>query len=149
MQDESLDRARAHQLRTSLAHAVARLFRTSNRAYARALRPLGVSAEQAHVLAVLWLDGAATMGELMDRLALSSGTLTGAIDRMEALGLVRRVVDAGDRRAVRVQAAPWPKARRERLLDTLMATEADLFEPLSAREREQLGRLLARVLARA
>jgi DNA-binding MarR family transcriptional regulator len=56
MQDE--------KLRASLGHAMVRLFRLINRLHNRNLKPHGVSTEQAHVLSVLWLRGAMTMGQL-------------------------------------------------------------------------------------
>jgi DNA-binding MarR family transcriptional regulator len=87
-------------LRSSVANAVVRLFRFVNRVHNRQLKPLGISAEQAHILTVLAVEGPMTMGTLQRLLALSSPTLTGAIDRLEAQELVRRVPSPDDRRAV-------------------------------------------------
>src|SRR5436190_19733632 len=87
------------RLRGSLGNATVRLFRLVNRAHNRAIAAHGVSAEQAHILAVLWELGPITMGQLQRQVALSSGTLTGAIDRMEAQGMVRRVASPDDHRA--------------------------------------------------
>src|SRR5882757_2673769 len=92
------------RLRASLANAVVRLFRLVNRVHNRKLGAVGISAEQAHVLSVLGVAGPMTIGRLQKWLALSSPTLTGAIDRMEADGLVRRVPSAEDRRAVVVES---------------------------------------------
>jgi DNA-binding MarR family transcriptional regulator len=44
-----------------------------------------------------------TMGELCDRLFLASSTVTDLVDRMEKNGLVERVRDAEDRRAIRLR----------------------------------------------
>ena len=131
----------------SVAHAVARLFREQNRRYGRVVEPFGVSAEQAHLLTLLWTHGGTlSMTELGVEAALSSGTLSAAVDRMEAAGLARRVPDPADRRGVLVEAPRWPAARRERLLAALVATEEELLSPLSRRERASLAELLGRLL---
>jgi DNA-binding MarR family transcriptional regulator len=130
----------------SIPHAVVCLFREQNRRFGRAVEPFGVSAEQAHLLTLLWTRGPLSMGELGREAALSSGTLSTAIDRMEAAGLVARVKDPEDGRGVRVHAARWPTAKRERLLSTLLATEQDMLAALSERERSTLYALLSRVL---
>jgi DNA-binding MarR family transcriptional regulator len=110
------------------------------------VQPLGLSTEQAHLLLVLWTFGPLSMTELGREVALSSGTLTTAIDRMEAAGLVKRVTDPDDRRAVRVEATRWPAVQRQRLVDALLATETTMLAPLSAKERATLLSLLTRIL---
>jgi DNA-binding MarR family transcriptional regulator len=130
----------------ALPHAITRLFREQNRLHGRALAPFGLSTEQAHLLLVLWELGPLSMTELGREVALSSGTLSTAVDRMEAAGLVKRVADPEDRRAVRVEATKWPKEQRTNLMTVLLANEARMFAPLSEEERATLYDLIARVL---
>ena len=137
MQDERL----AH----SLGYALVRAFRVVNRASGRALQPHGLSAEQAHILLVLWLEGTMKIGELQRLLALSSGTLTGALDRMERAGLVRRVRDPEDGRAWRVEPAPFDAKKRRAIESDLEGLEDEVFAQLSARERAELLRLLSKI----
>ena len=101
----------------SISHAVTRLFREQNRLHGRAVQAMGLSTEQAHLLLVLWTRGPMSMKELGKEVALSSGTLSTAIDRMEAADLVRRVPDPNDGRATRVEPASWPAAKRKKLED--------------------------------
>jgi DNA-binding MarR family transcriptional regulator len=144
MQDRS-PALRDPRLRGSLGYALVRTFRAVNRASNRALRPLGLSAEQAHILLVLWLEGAMRMTELQRIVMLSSGTLTGAIDRMERAGMVRRVADAEDGRAWRVEPAASDSRRAiEGVLETV---EDSSFAALTATERRELRRLLDKVTA--
>jgi DNA-binding MarR family transcriptional regulator len=131
------------RLGQSLANGVVRLFRLVNRAHNRALKPLGLSAEQAHVLSVLWVEGPMTIGRLQRLLALSSATLTGAIDRMEKSGLVRRVASPDDGRAWLIEPALGARERR-RIEETIEAEERRCFAALTAAERRDLLRLLAR-----
>jgi DNA-binding MarR family transcriptional regulator len=92
------------------------------------------------------MRGPLSMKELGKEVALSSGTLSTAIDRMEAAELVKRVPDPSDGRATRIEPAAWPAAKRKKLEDALIATENDILAPLDDRERAQLLDMLERVL---
>jgi DNA-binding MarR family transcriptional regulator len=139
MQDERLE--------GSLGYALVRAFRRVNRASNRALRPHGLTAEQAHVLLILWLEGPMKVGELGRTLALSSATLTGAIDRMERAGLVRRVRDPDDGRAFVLEPVGVEARRRRAVEATLSRIEADCFSVLGERDRRRLLELLELVSA--
>ncbi|MBB6118614.1 MarR family winged helix-turn-helix transcriptional regulator [Nocardiopsis algeriensis] len=54
---------------------------------------------------LLRVSGPMTPGEIADSLCLSTGSVTGVIDRLEAHGLVERARHTGDRRKVTVQLA--------------------------------------------
>jgi DNA-binding MarR family transcriptional regulator len=139
MQD---DRAR---FRSSLGFALVHAFRRVNRATSRVAQRYGLSAEQAHILLVLWLEGRQKIGDLQRLLELGSGTMTGAIDRMEAAKLVRRVRDPKDRRATWIEPHPSIDKRRREIIDAIGAMEEESFLLLEARERRELARLLAMV----
>jgi DNA-binding MarR family transcriptional regulator len=109
------------------------------------LRAHGLSAEQAHILLVLWFEGPMKVGELQRVLALSSGTLTGALDRMDEAGLVRRVADPHDRRTWRVEPAPFDARRRRAIESVLEKTEEQSFSSLTGPERRELLRLLTKI----
>lgn len=139
MQDNRLD--------TSIGYALVRAFRAVNRVTNSAVRPLGISAEQAHILLVLWLEGPLKIGELQRILGLSSGTLTGAIDRMEQADLVRRVSDSEDGRSWRIEPAPAMSKRKKEIERTLEGIEDSCFRVLSKAEARQLFQLLEKVTA--
>jgi DNA-binding MarR family transcriptional regulator len=137
MQDE--------RIAESLGHALVRAFRRVNRAHNRALKPLGLTAEQAHVLMVLWSEGRLKIGDLQRTLMLSSGTLTGAVDRMEEAGLVRRVPDPADGRASFVEPAHVDARKRKKIEQTLQETEEEAFATLDDKDRRALLRLLDKI----
>jgi DNA-binding MarR family transcriptional regulator len=138
MQDERLAK--------SLGYALVRAFRLVNRASSRALLPFELSAEQAHILLVLWISGPMKIGELQRVLALSSGTLTGALDRMTKARLVRRIAHPEDARAFVVEAVPFESKKRRAIEKTLEDVERDGFAALTAPERRELLRLLTKVV---
>jgi DNA-binding MarR family transcriptional regulator len=124
-----------------------KLFRVMARTYNKALVPFEISSVQAHILATLWIDGSMTIGELQARLMLGSSTLTGAIDRMERAGLLKRLPVEGDRRAYKLAPVTWSAKKAEGLMETLAKTEDEVFRGLTAAERRTLSTLLGKALA--
>ncbi|HEY2746956.1 MAG TPA: MarR family transcriptional regulator [Polyangia bacterium] len=130
-----------------MPNQLGKLFRVMARVYNRALLPFEISSVQAHILATLWIEGAMTIGELQARLMLGSSTLTGAVDRMERAGLLKRQSVEGDRRAYRLMPVTWTERKANALLETLTQTENDVFRGLTVAERRTLSTLLAKALA--
>jgi DNA-binding MarR family transcriptional regulator len=116
-----------------------------NRATSRVTQEFGLSAEQAHILLVLWFEGPMKIGELQRTLMLGSGTMTGAIDRMEAASLVRRVRDPRDRRAFRIEPHPKLDKRREEIVEAISTMEDESFSALGPKEQRELARMPALV----
>ena len=129
------------RLRSSIPNAIVILFRQVNRVHNRKLREVGISAEQAHILLILDVTGPLTIGQLQKLLALSSATLTGAIDRLEAQELVRRVPSPGDKRAFLVESR-LPARKRAQIEAAVEACEKQCFASLSVVEKRELLRLL-------
>jgi DNA-binding MarR family transcriptional regulator len=86
--------------------------RAVTRAYAPLLRPLGLTYPQYLVLLVLWERDGASVGQLGERLALDSGTLTPLLQRLEHQGLVERRRGDDDERVVRIHLTPAGRALR-------------------------------------
>jgi DNA-binding MarR family transcriptional regulator len=126
---------------TSLSNAIVRLFRLVNRVHNRKFKTIGVSAEQAHVLSLLAVHGPMTIGRLQKLLALSSPTLTGAIDRLEAQDLVTRTASPEDRRAFVVESRV-PARMQAKIEAVIEDGEDTCFAALTAPERKELLRLL-------
>ncbi len=85
------------------------------------------------------------MGELSKRMMVTGGNVTGITDLLEKEGLVERVPDPGDRRAIMVKLTA--AGRRS---FTAMAAEherwiVDSFGELSRREMATMAALLARL----
>lgn len=64
---------------------------------------VGLQVTDWYALSVLDLAGRLTSGELAERIGLSTGGTTRLIDRLEKLGLARRVTDPTDRRRVIIE----------------------------------------------
>jgi MarR family transcriptional regulator, organic hydroperoxide resistance regulator len=82
--------------------------------YKPLLEPLGLTYPQYLVMLVLWEGDGVTVGQVGERLALDSGTLTPLLKRLEATGRVQRLRDAADERRVLLQLTPAGRALKAR-----------------------------------
>jgi DNA-binding MarR family transcriptional regulator len=72
--------------------------------------------------------------------------MTNRIDRLEAAGLVARKPDPDDRRGTLVRLTAKGKSVLDAAADKHVANEERLLAALSAREQQQLGELLKKLL---
>ncbi len=72
---------------------------------------VGMGPSDLQFVSLLNLNGPLTPGNLAELTGLTTGTVTGVIDRLEKGGFVRRVRDDGDRRKVLVTPVPDGMAR--------------------------------------
>ena len=98
-------------------------FRTSgnldNAFDALAARRLGVNMTDLHCLNILESRSGLTAGELALEAGLTSGAVTGVIDRLERAGYARRTADPGDRRKVKVEVTSAFYQRAEEIWSPL------------------------------
>jgi DNA-binding MarR family transcriptional regulator len=96
---------------------------------------LGVNRTDLHCLNAIENAAGLTAGELAAEAGLTSGAVTGVIDRLERAGFARRVPDPTDRRRVKVEVTPEFYARAERIWGPLAAEwEATLANRFTAAE---------------
>jgi MarR family transcriptional regulator, transcriptional regulator for hemolysin len=84
---------------------------------------------------------------LASHVHLEGATITHHIDRLEAAGLVRRLIDPEDRRARRLELTQAGSELHERLLAAVTSLEHTVLNGLSADDRETLHRHLATIQA--
>ena len=91
-------------------------------------RRAGINSTDMECLDLIIMSGPSTAGEIGRRTGLSSGAVTGLIDRLEKLGLVERTADPNDRRKVLV-----------RVREDKIAPIASQFAPLEKRMQALLA----------
>ena len=82
--------------------------------YQPLLSELGLTYPQYLAMLILWAGDDVTIGEIGERLALESSTLTPLVKRLEAQGLVERARDKSDERRVRVRLTDAGRALEAR-----------------------------------
>jgi DNA-binding MarR family transcriptional regulator len=89
---------------------------------------------------VIQSGGPLTAGRIAELTGLSTGAVTGVIDRLEKVGLVRRVRDPEDRRKVLVEVVPGSEERFAPLFQSAFDTLRETLAQFSAAERKAIER---------
>lgn len=87
-----------------------------------------------------------TAGRLTAATMVTSGAITNRIDRLVARGLVDRVTDPDNRRSVLISLTQDGRDLANEVVAHHAAYEAELLDPLTGRERDQLATLLRKLL---
>jgi DNA-binding MarR family transcriptional regulator len=121
-----------HAMRRSSAQGVIFGQTVANRA--------GISASDLECLDFLNLEGRVTAGRLAEVTGLTTGAITGVVDRLEQAGLVRRERDDNDRRKVFIATVPENIAKVGRFYEHLQRAMLKLWETYSDAELRLLLR---------
>jgi DNA-binding MarR family transcriptional regulator len=121
-----------HAVRRSSAQGVIFGQTVANRA--------GISASDLECLDFLNLEGRVTAGRLAEVTGLTTGAITGVVDRLEQAGLVRRERDDNDRRKIFIATVPENIAKVGRFYEHLQRAMLKLWETYSEAELRLLLR---------
>jgi DNA-binding MarR family transcriptional regulator len=109
----------------------------------------GIDLAEGDVLFTLRRSGSPyrlTPSAISAALLVPSGTLTSRLDRLERKGLIRRVPHPTDRRSMEVELTDRGRGGVDAAVTEHVAREQEMLAPLSPREREQLDRLMRKLL---
>lgn len=129
---------------------ISRIDRLFEQSMADFLRPHDLTLGLFDVLAALRRNGApfqAKPSELAAMTMLTSGGMTGRVDQLEKLNLVRRVPDPDDRRVMMAQLSPEGKDLIDRLMGEHLERERTRLEWLQASEPEEFAGYLRKLEA--
>jgi len=118
-----------------------RISRELTAAYRPLLADLGLTYPQYLVMLVLWEDDGLAVGEIGERLALDSGTLSPLVRRLEAAGFVHRVRDQADERRVTVHLTPAGRELEARAADVPAELAAHLVDDMTQYEQAKASLL--------
>jgi len=108
------------------------------------LEAIGLSmAKYAALVALVAAREPLTLSELAGRLRCVRSNITQLVDRLEADGLVQRVSDPADRRAIRAVVTELGAARRAAGAETMNRLQAELAERVDPAVRQPLHRALS------
>jgi DNA-binding MarR family transcriptional regulator len=95
---------------------------------------VGINSSDLECLDIIVLRGTVTAGELAAATGLTTGAITGVIDRLEKGGFARRERDTEDRRRVLVRPLPEVDRRIAPLYHSLQQSMTALWSRYSAQE---------------
>jgi MarR family 2-MHQ and catechol resistance regulon transcriptional repressor len=119
--------------------------RALSRHATRSIEPSGLGLSDFAVLEVLLSKGPQKVNDIGRRVDLTSGSITTAVDRLEALGLVVRELDEGDRRTRIVCLTPRGRARIREVFAQHAAALELASKGLTKGERQSLISLLKKL----
>ena len=102
----------------------------------------GVNRTDWRCLDILGTRGAMTAGQLADAVRLTTGAVTGVLDRLEAAGLVRRIRDTQDRRRVIVEITEEVSRVSAPVYGPLIADAAEAHEVFDTDELDLIARFV-------
>jgi MarR family 2-MHQ and catechol resistance regulon transcriptional repressor len=111
----------------------------------KSISGLGIGLSDFAVLELLLHKGPQSVNRIGRKVLLSSGSITAAIDRLEARKLVKRTTDAEDLRSRIVQLTAGGRKLIERAFAKHAVDMEETVAVLGPREREDLVRLLKKV----
>ena len=111
----------------------------------RAMRPLGLGAQQFLVLKQLQVLGQASQAQLADALAIDPSNLAAIAADLADRDLVERTRHDVDRRRYVLRMSRAGEQLLRRTEGAIAAAEADLLAPLDPEQRDQLYTLLRRL----
>ena len=130
-----------------------RIYRAARHAGAaqeRCYAQFGITRADFDVLATLRRAGTPdglSPGHLTSALMLTSGGMTGRLDRLEKAGLVARTPDPEDRRALLVKLTPAGRDLVDRAVTAGLAEQQRLLGDLSVAQQRRVNELLRELLA--
>jgi DNA-binding MarR family transcriptional regulator len=104
---------------------------------------LGLSSNELRGLELVAAEGETTAGRLATALRLTTGAVTGVVDRLEQRGLVRRRTDPDDRRRVLVVLGEGASGQLAGVPDPLAAAVGDLIAVADPERLATVDRLLS------
>jgi MarR family transcriptional regulator, organic hydroperoxide resistance regulator len=121
--------------------------REGGRALAELLRPAGLTAAQAEVLAVVRdAGGPLTVREIGERLVCEGGSPSRLVASVVDAGLLQRGERAGDRRAVELSLTPAGRAAARRVAEAERRLHDELAGALGDREIAAVVRALRKLV---
>jgi DNA-binding MarR family transcriptional regulator len=102
----------------------------------------GISNSDLECLDFLNLEGRVTAGRLAEMTGLTTGAITGVVDRLEKAGLVRRERDASDRRKVFIAIVPENVAKIGKFYQHMQQAMLKQWESFSDAELKLLLRFM-------
>ena len=105
---------------------------------------VGISSSDLECLDFLVMEGRVTAGRFAELTGLTTGAITGVVDRLEQAGLVRRERDEGDRRKVFIATVPDNIARVGKFYEHMQRAVLKDWESYSDAELKLLLRFMTR-----
>lgn len=105
----------------------------------------GISRTDLRAMELVSRLGSPTAGQLARELGVTTGAVTGVVDRLERVGYVERKAHRSDRRSVVVQLTPKGRDHERRAFEPVLRKTLRLLGGYTSTERSLIARFLRRI----
>lgn len=126
-------------------HLLSKASRSGAQYFKKSIAELGLTPVQAKTLNFLYHDGESTAGELCQRMAVDSATLTGLLDRMEKQSWISRQSCQSDGRVMMIGLTQSGLSLAEQVSSLAPEANASFLKQFSDAEKMMLTDLLQRL----
>ena len=137
------------RLEPTTGFLIVRVAEAIDRRFSARLRPLRLKPRQLHALRCVNAAGAISHTELADGINVDAANLIETLDELEADGLIRREIDANDRRRRRISLTPAGSRKLQAGLRAAKKADRDVLGTLEPRELDSLRETMLRAYRRS
>ena len=112
------------------------------------VRDSGLTTAQAHTVEIVGHSGPVKMKDLAQKIGVTTGTLTVAVDRLEKKGLMRRRPHETDRRSFLIELTPAGEDVFKEHHNFHIRMTQEIVAGLTPEEQKEFSRLIEKVLSR-
>ena len=128
-----------------ILHAYLQLTRSMSRRFRYCFGQVNLTFPQAMVITALREDGEMPISKLADYTGSANSTVSGIVDRLEKLDLVKRKRSAEDRRVIYVALTDKYHTELRKLQPNMDECLSDVLDGLSEKELEEIAGALAKL----
>lgn len=130
---------------TSVGFLLAKAHQSLYRQFRELLTPFGLTPPQFALLAFLWREDGLSQAALSEKTDVDRTTLSGLVDRLQKLDLVKRRPDPADRRACQVCLTAAGRQLEEQLVPLALTLRQRVGSNLASGEYDLLCALLEKI----
>lgn len=112
------------------------------------VRDSGLTTAQAHAVEIVGHAGPIKMKNLAEKIGVTTGTLTVAVDRLEKKGLMKRKPHETDRRSYLIELTPQGQEIFKEHHNFHIQMTQEIVAGLTPEEQEQFAKILEKMLAK-
>ena len=112
------------------------------------VRDSGLTTAQAHAIEIVGHSGPIKMKDLAEKIGVTTGTLTVAVDRLEKKELMKRKPHETDRRSYLIELTPQGEEVFKEHHNFHIKMTEEIVSGLTRKEQEDFARIIEKVLTR-
>ena len=123
----------------------AKTYQLSSRFLSQKVSELNLTSVQTMILGFLNIKDQITSSELGKRAELDSATLTGILDRLEAVGFIKRRDNPDDRRSIYIHLTPKGKAISREATRVIAEANTEFLKVLTDSQKRDLYNIIKKL----